>query len=308
MIELSGVHKHFNGVAAVDGIDYRFEPGRLTGFLGPNGAGKSTTIRMIMNILVPDAGRIRTEGQPLSEAFRDRLGYLPEERGLYRKMRTIDHLVFFGSLKGLSRSEARRRALAWLERLELGDRAQSRVQDLSKGMQQKIQFAGTLLHEPELVLLDEPFSGLDPINTEVLTDIMLELVAEGRTVIFSTHMMDQAERLCDEIALIDRGKLVLSGTLREIRASFGSGHLRVRYSGERDVLAADERVLRFRETGEGTAELSLRDEEDASRVLRDWSARLDISHFEIIVPSLHNIFIRTVSEGKKPATERGGAS
>jgi len=294
VIELHGVSKRFDGKTAVDAIDYRFATGRVTGFLGPNGAGKSTTIRMIMNIIAPDAGRITAGGEPLSEAFRNRLGYLPEERGLYKKMRVLDHMVFFGSLKGLSRGEARRRSLAWLERLDLADRAHGEVDELSKGMQQKVQFASTLLHEPELVLLDEPFSGLDPINTEILKDIMMELRAAGRTIIFSTHMMEHAERLCDEIALIDEGRLVLSGELDAVRRSFGRRHLRVHFQGDEAVLVDDPRVARCEFPAPGRAEIDLRDEGDVPDAAREWSARLAVSHFEVIVPSLHNIFIETV--------------
>jgi ABC-2 type transport system ATP-binding protein len=296
VIELQGVYKRFNGVAAVDGVDTRFGAGRLTGFLGPNGAGKSTTIRMIMGIILPDSGRILAGERPLVDSLRDRFGYLPEERGLYRKMKVLEHLCFFAALKGLPRALARRRAMGWLERLDLADWSQNRVEDLSKGMQQKIQFMGALLHEPDLILLDEPFSGLDPINTEVLKDIMLELKAEGRTVIFSTHMMDHAERLCDDIVLIDRGRLLLAGSTAELRASFGRSHLRVRFSGDGGKIAADPRVESYRETAPGEAELKLADESEVSRVLRDWSAALDLNHFEVILPSLHNIFIQTVSE------------
>ncbi|MCB9515264.1 MAG: ATP-binding cassette domain-containing protein [Candidatus Latescibacteria bacterium] len=306
MIELQGVTKRYDRTVAVDGIDYRFQPGKLTGFLGPNGAGKSTTIRMIMNIIAPDSGRITAGGEPLTEDFRNRLGYLPEERGLYKKMKVLDHLVFFGSLKGLSRGEARRRGQAWLDRLGLADRAQGKVEDLSKGMQQKIQFAGTLLHEPELILLDEPFSGLDPINAEALKDIMLELKRAGRTVIFSTHMMDQAEKLCDEIALINKGQLVLSGALSALRASFGRSNLRVRFVGDAGVLRGDARVVSFQETEPGLAELRLADGHAPGEVLREWSARLDIDHFEVIVPSLHNIFIQTVTA--PAAAAEGGAA
>lgn len=307
MIELQGVTKRYEKTVAVAGIDYRFQPGKLTGFLGPNGAGKSTTIRMIMNIIAPDSGRITAGGEPLSEAFRNRLGYLPEERGLYKKMKVLDHLVFSGSLKGLARGEARRRGIAWLERLGLADRAQSKVEDLSKGMQQKIQFAGTLLHEPELVLLDEPFSGLDPLNVDAFKAILLELRTKGVTLIFSTHMMEQAEQLCDEIALIDRGRLVLDGTLAELRAGYGRSNLRVRFAGESGVLRSDPRVAAYSEPTPGLAELRLRDADQASAVLRDWSARLAIDHFEVMVPSLHNIFIHTVTAGAGAHQEGGPA-
>jgi ABC-2 type transport system ATP-binding protein len=306
VIELQGVTKRYDKTIAVDGIDYRFQPGKLTGFLGPNGAGKSTTIRMIMNIIAPDAGRITAGGEPLSEAFRNRLGYLPEERGLYKKMKVIDHLTFFGSLKGLARGEAKRRSLAWLEQLGLAERAQSKVEDLSKGMQQKIQFAGTLLHEPELVLLDEPFSGLDPLNVDAFKDVLLGLKAKGCTLIFSTHMMEQAEQLCDEIALIDKGRLVLAGTLPALRASFGRSNLRVRFQGDSAVLREDARVAAYSEPAPGLAELRLVDAGLVSAVLRDWSARLEIDHFEVIVPSLHNIFIQTVTAGG--AARREGAA
>jgi len=305
MIQLDRISKKFGGKPAVDAVSYTFQPGRLTGFLGPNGAGKSTTIRMIMSILVPDSGSILVGGKALDEAFRNRVGYLAEERGLYGDMKVIDHLVFFGTLKDLSRSEARRRGMDWLARLGLEDRAQGKVKELSKGMQQKIQFAGTLLHDPDLVLMDEPFSGLDPVNTESLKEVMLELREQGKTVIFSTHMMDHAERLCDEIALIDDGRLVLSGSLAEIRDSFGRGHLRISYLGDATMISKDPRVLRFQETSPGRAELQLEDEKSAPQALREWSAALEISRFEPITPSLHNIFMLTVKH-ETPAG-RGGA-
>ncbi len=295
MIQLESVTKSFGGTRAVDEVSYVFEPGKLTGFLGPNGAGKSTTIRMVMNILVPDSGSILSSGQPLDDAFRNRVGYLAEERGLYTDMKVIDHLVFFGTLKDMPRSAARRAGMDWLERLGLADRAQGKVKEMSKGMQQKIQFAGTLLHDPEIVLMDEPFSGLDPVNTESLKEILLDLKKRGKTVIFSTHMMDQAERLCDEIALIDRGKLVLSGSLAGVRESFGRGHLRVRFKGDGGIIEKDSRVARYQErAGGGEAELQLADEGEIPSVVRDWSARLELSHFEPMAPSLHNIFISTV--------------
>jgi len=308
LIELQGVTKRYESTVAVNGIDYSFQPGKVTGFLGPNGAGKSTTIRMIMNIIAPDTGSITAGGRPLDEAFRNRLGYLPEERGLYKKMKVIDHLAFFGTLKGLSRAESRKRGMRWLQTLGLDDRAQGKVEDLSKGMQQKIQFAGTLMHEPELVLLDEPFSGLDPINTEALREIMLSLKEEGRTVIFSTHMMDQAEQLCDEIALINDGDLVLQGQLGEVRRSFGRGHLRMRYSGDDSVLSGDSRVDRFKAVDDGMVELKMNDESAVPGALRDWSAKLDITHFEVIVPSLHNIFVQTVLAAGGELNLEGGAA
>jgi ABC-2 type transport system ATP-binding protein len=303
VIELHEVSKSFDGTPAVDQVSLDFAPGKVTGFLGPNGAGKTTTIRMIMNIIIPDSGQITAGGSPLGDSFRNLFGYLPEERGMYKKMKVIEHLIFFGTLKGMSRRVARERSMVWLTRLELGDRAGSKVEDLSKGMQQKIQFIGSLLHEPELVLLDEPFSGLDPINTEVLRDIMLDLKEQGKTVIFSTHMMEQAEQLCDDIILMDQGRVVLSGGLTGVRSSFGKGHLRVRYSGDGAVIKNDPCVSRFVEGEPGRAELSLHDEKDVPRAIREWSSRLEITHFEVITPSLHNIFIQTV---KKQKAQQGG--
>ncbi|MDP6419123.1 MAG: ATP-binding cassette domain-containing protein [Candidatus Krumholzibacteria bacterium] len=297
MIQIESISKHFGSNIAVDSLSYEFSPGKLTGFLGPNGAGKTTTIRMIMNILVPDSGRVLLEGRVMNEAARNRTAYLPEERGLYRDMKVMEHLQFFASLKGVPRRESAARAEHWLERLGLSDRSGSRIKELSKGMQQKIQFAGTLLHEPELILLDEPFSGLDPVNTESLREIILELKDEGRTVIFSTHMMEQAEQLCDEIVLIDEGKIVLSGNLSSIRESFGSVRLRIRYQGSSDVLMNDARVQSCEKTGEGSVEILLNSEAEIPAALRDWSQKLDLLSVEPVQPSLHNIFLQSVGRG-----------
>jgi ABC-2 type transport system ATP-binding protein len=257
---------------------------------------------MVMNILVPDEGRILSEGRPLDNSFRNRVGYLPEDRGLYGDMKVIDHLMFFGTLKDMSRIAARKQGLDWLDRLGLGDRAQAKVKELSKGMQQKIQFAGTLLHDPDIILMDEPFSGLDPVNTESLKDIMMEMRGRGKTVIFSTHMMDHAERLCDEIVLIDDGHLVLSGSMGEVRESFGHGHLRVRFRGDGSLLRRDGRVAECRDLSDGDMELRLHDEKDIPDVARDWSAKLDLVHFEPVIPSLHNIFMQTVKRDKSKET------
>ena len=306
MLDLQGITKTYGDFTALEDVSLTVPAGKVFGLLGPNGAGKTSLIRIITRITGPDAGQVLFEGRPMRQEDVLQLGYLPEERGLYKRMKVLDHLVFFGSLKGLSRGEARRRGQAWLDRLGLADRAQGKVEDLSKGMQQKIQFAGTLLHEPELILLDEPFSGLDPINAEALKDIMLELKRAGRTVIFSTHMMDQAEKLCDEIALINKGQLVLSGALSALRASFGRSNLRVRFVGDAGVLRGDARVVSFQETEPGLAELRLADGHAPGEVLREWSARLDIDHFEVIVPSLHNIFIQTVTA--PAAAAEGGAA
>ncbi len=220
-VSIEAVTKRFSGHTAVNRLSMEVSAGGIFGLLGPNGAGKSTTIRLIMGILEPDDGQVVLFGSPhSSRALSQRIGYLPEERGLYKKMKVLDHLIFLGETKGIGRADARKRAQSWLERLGVSDWAQKKVEDLSKGMQQKVQFAGALLHEPELVILDEPFSGLDPVNAQVMKDIVVAIAAEGRTVLFSTHVMEQAERMCDRIAIIARGEMVVNGTLAQVKEEF----------------------------------------------------------------------------------------
>ena len=225
-IEIEGVGKRFGTVEAVRGLSLSIPHGSICGFLGPNGAGKSTTIRMIMSIIRPDVGTLRVLGGD-ALARKDRIGYLPEERGLYRKMRVREYLHYIGRLKGMSRSELNRSIPEWLERIELSDAGPRRCEELSKGMQQKVQFLAAVLHEPELLILDEPFSGLDPVNAMVLNRLIQELHAEGRTILFSTHVLHQAERMCDRIVLIDRGEKLLDDSLVSIRRRFDPRALQV---------------------------------------------------------------------------------
>ena len=232
MLELVGITKRYDGVTAVDALSLRIEPGGIFGLLGPNGAGKTTTIRMIMGVIEPDEGEVRIFGEPFSERIKDSIGYLPEERGLYRKMKVLDHLVFLGEIKGVPAGVARERGKKWLERLELGDWADKTVESLSKGMQQKVQFIATVLHEPKLVLLDEPFTGLDPINTQILKDIIEELQQDGRAVVLSTHLMEQVEKLCKRICLINKGRKILEGSLADIKMQFGRNVVTIRFSGD----------------------------------------------------------------------------
>jgi ABC-2 type transport system ATP-binding protein len=220
VLSFESIEKYYNGVRAVDGVSFEVRGGEIFGLLGPNGAGKTTLIRILMDILRPDAGRILIDGQPTWQADKDRIGYLPEERGLYRKQRVLDVLVYFGMLKGMTRSHAKERARAALERADLLDRSIRKVEELSKGMQQKVQILATLLHDPDLVVLDEPFSGLDPMNVRLLKETLEALKTAGKIVILSTHQMAQVEALCDRIAMLDRGRLVLYGALREIRRSY----------------------------------------------------------------------------------------
>lgn len=302
-ISVESVTKRFAGHTAVSNLSLQVPSGGIYGLLGPNGAGKSTTIRLIMGILQPDEGRIALFGPSGSGSgsgrnLSSRIGYLPEERGLYKKMKVLDHLVFLGEVKGISRTEARRRALVWLERLEIANWAQKKVEDLSKGMQQKVQFAGALLHEPELVILDEPFSGLDPINAQVMKDIVVEIAAGGRTVLFSTHAMEQAERMCDRVAIIARGKLVANGTVAQVKADFGGRHVALGFSGNRplaDAVLADPRLIARMDDYGASAELKMAEGAQPEQLLAALvNAGVGLRRFEVVEPSLHAIFVAKV--------------
>jgi ABC-2 type transport system ATP-binding protein len=219
-IVLSGVTKRFGKFTAVDRLDLEVPHGVTFGILGPNGAGKTTTIRMIMNITKPDAGTIRVLGEPMNEKLQERIGYLPEERGLYRKMKVIDQLLFFASIKGVDKDTAMKRLAPWIDSMDLRPWLQKKTEELSKGMQQKVQFLGTIVHDPEILILDEPFAGLDPINVILVKDFLTEFKRQGKTVVFCTHVMEQAERLCDRILLLYRSKKLLDGTVKEIKHAF----------------------------------------------------------------------------------------
>ena len=291
-LSLDNVVKRFGKVLAVDRLSLRIPPGSIYGFLGPNGAGKTTTIRMIMSILRPDEGELRVLGSPDAMTVKDRLGYLPEERGLYKKMRVGEILVYFARLKGLSSAEARRRSSELLERYGLGKWIEYRCEALSKGMGQKVQILATLIHQPELVILDEPFGGLDPVNVELMRDVVLDMKKSGRTVIFSTHIMEQAEQLCDSILLINQGRKVIDGTLAEVRSS-GGQNIQLDYDGDGAVLRSLPGVLRVNDSGKG-AELSLEDGADPQAVLAALVGKVVVRRFDLREPSLHEIFIRAV--------------
>jgi ABC-2 type transport system ATP-binding protein len=290
-IRLLGVTKRFGTHTAVSSLDLEIPRGTVYGLLGPNGSGKTTTIRMIMGILLPDEGELELLGGPPGVQQNARVGYLPEERGVYRKMKVRDLLVFLGEIRGLSRGEARRRATDWLERLDLGEWADKRTQDLSKGMQQKVQFIGTILHDPEILILDEPFSGLDPINQEVLEGIVREFKARETTILFSTHLMDHAERLCERVCLISRARKVLDSDLRELRKRERKGLVAVEFEGDESWLRGPE-VARIEET-EGGVHLVLREGADHQAVLqRGVAAGVRIHRFDLVKPRLHEIFVR----------------
>jgi ABC-2 type transport system ATP-binding protein len=303
---LDGVSKSYAGHAAVKQLSLAVPAGTIYGILGPNGAGKSTTLRMVMNIIIRDAGTISLLG---ADPERDqtvlrRVGYLPEERGLYRKMTVIDVIVFFAELKGVARAMAQREGERWLERMGLADWRNARVETLSKGMQQKVQFITTVVHQPELLILDEPHSGLDPVNQEVLRDTILDARREGRTVIFSTHNMEQAEQMCEHVCIIAGGEKVLDGNLRDIRRANRANHYAIAF--DEPSAAADrfmatwpgfERADRIRDAWE----VELKPGADP-RALVAAANGLDVplARFEHVVPSLHEIFVQRVGDAARP--------
>jgi len=288
-VELENVTKSFGAHIAVNELDLIVPPGCVYGFIGPNGSGKTTTLRMIMNIFYPDRGTVRVFGEPVHGACTDRIGYLPEERGLYKKMKVREVLRFYGRLK--SGRNLNGEVDAWLQRMGLADRANDRVETLSKGMSQKVQFIATVVARPEMVILDEPFSGLDPVNTEVIKDAVLELQRGGTTVIFSTHDMATAERMCDLIFMIFKGRKVLNGTLSDIQDQYGNDTVRVRIAGEAALLAGLPGVERINDYGRWQ-ELRLREGADAQQILHAMLQRAPVRHFELTRPSLHDIFVR----------------
>jgi ABC-2 type transport system ATP-binding protein len=288
-VELEGVTKRFGNHVAVDSLDLVVPRGAVYGFIGPNGSGKTTTLRMILRIFYPDAGRVRVLGVEKHGASDDRVGYLPEERGLYKRMRVREILRFYAALKGLR--DSRRAIDEWLERLGLADWGDKRVDALSKGMSQKVQFIAAVITRPELVILDEPFSGLDPVNQEALKDAVLSLRKDGATVIFSTHDMDVAERMCDTIFMIYRGKKVLDGTLDSIQARYGEDTVRVRTGAGKDGLEDLPGVERVNDFGR-TQELRLSPGTDPQAILRELVSRTRVELFELAHPSLHDIFVR----------------
>ena len=295
-VVLESVTKRFNSVTAVGGLDLRVREGALFGLLGPNGAGKTTSLRMMMRVLIPDEGSVHIFGKPLSDQTQDLIGYLPEERGLYTRMKVRHVLRFLAALKGLSEAEADRRALEWLERLELGEWADKKINDLSKGMQQKVQFIAAVLHRPPLLVLDEPFTGLDPLNVAVLKDIMLELREQGATIILSTHRMEQVEMMCDSICLIHRGQKVLDGELQAIKRSYGKNTLRIQYSGDDDFLNLPELIENANHFG-AMVDIKLRPGADPQEILKAAVARgVRITRFELIEPPLNDIFIEKVAD------------
>jgi ABC-2 type transport system ATP-binding protein len=292
-IALRGVTKTFGDFRAVDGIDLEVPPGDVFGLLGPNGAGKTTSIRMIMDIIRPDTGEVRVFGEKLADGTKDRIGYLPEERGLYRKMKLLDMLEFQGAIKGMTPSAAREAGRKWLERLELGAWKDKKTEELSKGMQQKAQFVAAVMAKPDLLILDEPFSGMDPVNQDLFKDVIVDLNRAGTAILFSTHQMDTAEKLCKRIALIHHGKVALAGVLSEVKAGFGKNSVLMEFEGDGSFLGSLPGVARVDDYGQ-YQEIRLKPGADSQELLRASVERLRIRRFEIVSPTLHNIFIELV--------------
>jgi ABC-2 type transport system ATP-binding protein len=292
-IALEGVTKAFAGHVAVSGLSLSIPRGSVYGLLGPNGAGKTTTLRMVMHILAPDAGTVHLLGRRADQAARDRVGYMPEERGLYPRMVVEDQLLFFAGIKGVPRAEAARRLGPWLERLGLSAWRRRKLNELSKGMQQKVQLVATVLHEPDVLILDEPLSGLDPVGSDLVRDVLLDLRRQGRTLVLSSHEMETVERLCDAITLIDGGRKVLEGAVSEVKSRHGKNTVVLAYEGDGAFLAGLPGVAKLSDFGR-YVELRMREGADPQEILREAAARLRVSRFEIVEPSLRDIFVEKI--------------
>jgi ABC-2 type transport system ATP-binding protein len=298
VVQLAGVTKAYESKIAVHNLSLSIEAGQMFGLLGPNGAGKTSSIRMMMGITIPDSGRVSLFDKPFERKSLERVGYLPEERGLYKKMKVLDQLAFFGQLHGLTAEEARKRASAWATRMEIADSLDKKTEELSKGMQQKIQFIASLLHDPGLIVMDEPFSGLDPVNAVLVEKTLLDLKDQGKAILFSTHRMDQVEKLCDSICLVNNGEAVLAGKVREIKATYERSRVVVEFEGNSSFLNSEE--IAEAKNFSGHAEIRLKEHGNAQKLLHAAAAVATIYRFELVEPSLEEIFIQTVG-GKADA-------
>lgn len=298
-VVLTNVTKTFKDVVAVDNVSFSIQSGKIFGILGPNGAGKTTIIRVIAGVLLPDSGEVRVLGESNIEKIQSRIGYLPEERGLYKKMKVIDQLAFFAELKGLPKLKARANALKWLSLLDAKEWENKKVQELSKGMQQKIQFISTLLHDPDLLILDEPFSGFDPINVEVFKNVLLDLKSIGKTILLSTHIMEQAEQLCDDVCLINKGKVVLHGSLSEIKASREKDTVICEYITD-GVLHFELRNVKILNQTQNRIEFRFdKNNFNLKEFIKEAADKVEIKRIEVSSPGLREIFIDEVTKEKE---------
>jgi len=301
-LKIDRIRKQFDKVLAVNNVSFKALPGRILGLLGPNGAGKTTTIRMITYITVPDTGQILFGDKPVGRWSQERMGYLPEERGLYKKMKVGDQLVYFAELKGIDRKEAKKRVKKWLERFGAEEWYPRKTNELSKGMQQKIQFITAVINDPDLLIMDEPFGGLDPINAELLQNVIMELKEDGKTIVFASHRMEQVEELCDDICLISRGEIIVNGVLRDIKRKAGKNTILIDFEGSDAFLDVLEKrqLARINNRSANRAELRLlgttRPRDILQEAIRDTE---DILRFELVEPSMREIFVTAVSEQEK---------
>ncbi len=300
MLKIQNLRKEYAKVVALEDVSFEVERGEIFGLIGPNGAGKTTTIRIILNIIEADGGRVLFEGKEFSNELQNKVGYLPEERGLYKKSTVMDTVLYFAELRGMVRSNAKVQAAEWLKKLGLGDHSRRKVEELSKGNQQKVQFIIAILHDPALIILDEPFSGLDPVNQEVFKEIFLELKQQGKAVIYSTHQMEQAEKLSDSLCLINKGKSVLQGPMREIKRKYGSNTLLIEFNGDGTFLERLPGVTHAMRYG-NSAELQLDGVVDFRQMIQEINTRLDLRKIELKEPSLQSIFLEVVGARKNPA-------
>lgn len=300
ILKANSISKKFGNVQAVNSLSFEVDESTVFGILGPNGAGKSTTIRMITNILMPDGGEITYLDKPLDSEYQKLIGFLPEERGLYKKLKVIDQLVYFARLKGMTAADARSEGLAWLKRFDARDWEKKKIQELSKGMQQKVQFISTIMHKPKILILDEPFSGFDPVNADFLKTIIRELRNSGTTVFFSTHIMEQAEQMCDYICLINKGQKLLAGNLREVKKQFSKDTIVIEFEGKPDFLDKFS-GLSFINKTDTRAEFRIKNPElTPNDILRAAAESVSVYEFSVSEPSLHEIFVDVVSkEGEK---------
>ncbi len=293
VLSVENVKKFYRNVPAVNGLSFSTGAGGIFGLIGPNGAGKTTTIRMIMNIIAPDEGRIRFDGAAFSEKMKSRIGYLPEERGLYKKVRVDQMLLYLATLKGMKESAARESSDRWLEKFDLAGWKKRKIDELSKGMAQKVQFIGSIVHDPDLILFDEPFSGLDPVSQDLLLESMVELKKQGKTVLFSTHVMEHAEKICDRILIMDRGREVVSGSVGEVKDRYGRNAVQLEFDGDGSFIAAlpmVESVSAFPRW----IDVTLKNDADSEMLLAAIAGKIRIRRFETMTPSLHKIFVALV--------------
>ncbi|MGB5850057.1 MAG: ATP-binding cassette domain-containing protein [Ignavibacteriaceae bacterium] len=295
MLLVENLVKEFQNTTAVDNISFKVEPGKIFGLLGPNGAGKTTTLRTVLNIIKPTSGKILFNNQLITADFLNRIGYLPEERGLYRKSKVIDVILYFAQLKNLRRTEAVIQANSWLKRLDITHYRNNKIDELSKGNQQKVQFIMSVIHNPQLLILDEPFTGFDPINQQEIRELIFSFVSEGKIIILSTHQMETAEKLCTDIFLLNKGKEVINGKLSNIKKEFGGKHVEIKFSGDVSFLSSMTEVITV-DAYNNYAEVHLKDVVEPSDFLKKITDRIDITHFSVIEPTLNRIFIDLIRQ------------